>query len=221
MRLTGKEAAEVDAYAINRIGIPSIVLMENAALAALKHIDLVNNIKYTVLVGPGNNGADGLAMTRHLLNYGHHVEVIILGGPSESNPEYMTYYGILQRLGVNFTILKEDSNLEDMEKAQLLMKRADLIIDGIFGTGLNSPVRGIFEYAIDMANNSDVRIFSIDIPSGIDSTTGQVLGTSINADTVVTFQFMKEGLYKNIDLLGEIFIEPISIPRLAIDKVLK
>lgn len=221
MRLTGKEAAEVDAYAIKRIGIPSIILMENAALAALKHIDLVNNIKYTVLVGPGNNGADGLAMTRHLLNYGHHVDVIILGGLSESNPEYMTYYRILERLGVDLTILKEDSTLEDMEKAKLLMKRSDLIIDGIFGTGLNSPVRGIFEYAIDMANNSDVRIFSIDIPSGIDSTIGKVLGTSVNADTVVTFQFMKEGLYKNRDLLGEIFVEPISIPKLAIDKVLK
>lgn len=221
MRISGDEMARIDRYSIGVLEIPAILLMENAALACLKHIDLVANIRYTLVCGVGNNGADALALARHLLNYDHEVQLIILGDKKRASEEFMTYYRILKNLGLRAINLREDSSLEDLEALEPKLKSADLIIDGIFGTGLNSNISGIEEYVIDMVNNAGREILSIDLPSGINANDGRVMGTCVDADKIVTFQFMKEGLYQNQKILGDIFVEPISIPKLAVNKALK
>lgn len=221
MRVTGDEMAKIDSYAINRLKIPGILLMENAALAMVKHIDLVNTISYTLVVGTGNNGADGLALARHLANYDHEVKVYILGKINEGNKEYMTYYQILVNMGVEIINLTEDTSLGQMEDFKEDLSSSDLVVDGIFGTGLNSNVRGIQEYAIEMINSSSKKVLSIDLPSGLSANDGTVMGVSVDADLIVSFQYMKEGLYKNRDILGEIYVENISIPKLAANKALK
>ncbi len=221
MRITGDEMARIDKYAINVLEIPSILLMENAALALLKHIDLVKNIRYCIVCGNGNNGADGLALARHLINYDHEVEVIILGKKNENNIEFMTYYKILRNLGVNPINLTNDAELEEISLVEDKFRSKDLIVDAIFGTGLNNNISGIYEYVIDMINNSGKKVLSVDIPSGIDSNDGRIHGVSVDADTVVTFQFMKEGLFVNKNILGDVYVEPISIPKKAIKNILK
>lgn len=221
MRLSGDEMARIDSYAVKVLEIPAILLIENAALALLKHIDLVNNIRYGIVCGTGNNGADGLALARHLLNYDHEVEVIILGDMAKAGEEFMTYYRILRNLGIEPINLTNESELEELAGLEPKLKSRDLIVDAIFGTGLSSPIRGVHEYVIDMINNSEVRVLSVDIPSGIDANNGSIMGIGVDADIVVSFQFMKEGLYKNKKILGEIFVEPISIPKKAIRNALK
>ena len=126
MRITGDEMARIDKYAINVLEIPSILLMENAALALLKHIDLVKNIRYCIVCGNGNNGADGLALARHLINYDHEVEVIILGKKNENNIEFMTYYKILRNLGVNPINLTNDAELEEISLVEDKFRSKDL-----------------------------------------------------------------------------------------------
>lgn len=221
MVITGDEMAKIDKYAIEVLEIPALLLMENAALALLDHIDLVNDIKYTIVCGTGNNGADGLALARHLLNYDHHVDIIIVGEINKYNKEYMTYYNILRNLGLEPMNLKEDSQLEDLDLAGARLRNSDLIVDAIFGTGLDSPISGVYEYVIDMINSSDVEVLSVDIASGINANDGRVMGIAVDADTIVCFEFMKEGLDKNSSILGKIFVEPISIPRKAVNEALK
>lgn len=217
MAITGDEMNRIDSYSINALEIPGILLMENAALKLLKHIDLVNNHLYTIVCGTGNNGADGLALARHLLNYDHKLEIFIVGDINKDNEEYMTYYRILQNLGQDFKTIQ---TIEDIENFRLSAKRADLIVDALLGTGLSTPVRPTEEYVIDAINDSESRVLSVDIPSGLDSSTGQILGTCVDADTIVTFQFIKKGLEANRKLFGQIHVESISIPAKAIQAVL-
>src|SRR5699024_6494843 len=201
--------------------IPGILLMENAALALLKHIDLVKNIRYYIVCGTGNNGADGLALARHLINYDHEVEVIILGKKNENNKEFMTYYKILRNLGINPINLTNDSELEEISLVEDKFRSKDLIVDAIFGTGLNNNISGIYEYVIDMINNSGKNVLIVDIPCGIDAEDGRIQGVYVDAETVHTFQFMIEGLYVNTNILGDVYVEPISIPKKAIKTILK
>lgn len=215
--ITGDDMAAIDRYSIQGLGIPGIILMENAALKVLKHIDVVRHTDFVVVCGTGNNGADGLAIARHLLNYDHHVKIYIIGDIDPHNEEYMTYYRILQSLGQEF---KEIHTIGDLENFEQEISRADLIIDAIFGTGLGSQVRGVQEYVIDMINHSKVEILSVDMPSGMDANNGRIHGVCVHPNRTVTFQFMKKGLEQNPLIAGDVVVESVSIPKKAVERVL-
>lgn len=216
--LKSDQVKAIDKYAIDALEIPGIILMENAALKVLKHIDLIRYSKYAIIAGTGNNGADALALARHILNFGHQVEIYILGQINRENKDYMTYYNILLRLGIEF---KTITTIEDLENFREDLEKVDLIIDGIFGTGISSQVKGVQEYVIDMINNSGKAIVSIDIPSGLDGNTGKIMGICVHPNKTVTFQFLKEGLVDNEFVTGEVVVESISIPQKAVDMILK
>lgn len=215
MIVNSDKCREIDHYAIKVLEIPSILLMENAALKVLKHIDTVRFSKIAICCGPGNNGADGLAIARHLVNLEVDLRVYIIGDINENNKDFMTYYKILNNLKVD---LRTIETIEDIENFEEDISKYELIVDAIFGTGLERPVKGVFEYIIDMINHSKRKIISVDVPSGLNTQNGTRIGSVIDPDICVTFQYRKPGMKE--ENFSSIIVEPISLPREAIKKIL-
>ena len=209
--LTAKEMREADRYAIEEIGIPSIVLMENAKNAIMKHVPEEGR-QYQVVVSTGNNGGDGLAVARDLLLQEKNVEVFLLGYPEKASGEFKINYRIYSNLMGKITKINDITllNLGSVEKE-------DVIIDGIFGTGLERDIEGLYRKAIEKINGGNAFILSIDIPSGIDTDDGSVHGIAVEADRIVALQCLKKG---HLKIKGEIFVEDIGIPEIAVEHAL-
>lgn len=178
---------EVERKTIVEIGIPSIVLMEKAALAVVKVIkeEVKRQEKIAVICGVGNNGADGIAIARLLHQEAYQVEVITIGNVEKATKEYMMQYRIGKNIGVTF-----------IEHSQWTPEETGWIIDGIFGIGLSRKITGDYEQLINRINGSTCnRIIAIDIPSGLCATTGTVMGIALQAKITVTFGYGKTGLY--------------------------
>ncbi|NLK98096.1 NAD(P)H-hydrate dehydratase [Defluviitalea saccharophila] len=217
----GKEMRQIDEAAIQKIGIPGIVLMENAVLSVVKEIkkDLQNISKPNVVIfcGQGNNGGDGLGVARHLHNSGMDVTVIFIGDPLLLKEDSRTNFNIVDKLQIPKIILNNESFIDD--HIVNLIEKSDLIVDAIFGTGLSKPVSGIFNDLVNLINFYGEYILSIDIPSGIDSETGAILGNAVKAHKTVTLALPKSGLYlyPGTEYIGELVIADIGIPKEVID----
>jgi len=218
---SGKEMKQIDETAIHKIGIPGIVLMENAVLAVVNEIkkDLQNIPKANVVIfcGQGNNGGDGLGVARHLHNCGMDVTIIFIGDPLLLKDDARTNYNIAEKLQIPKIILNKDALIDD--QIATLIEKSDLIVDAIFGTGLSKPVSGIFNDLIDLINFYGKYILAIDIPSGIDSETGAIMGNAVKAHKTVTLALPKIGLYvyPGTEYVGELVIADIGIPKEVID----
>lgn len=214
---TAEVTRKIDKYSIEVLKIPSIVLMENAALKVIKNIDLENMHSFSIICGKGNNGGDGLAVARHLHVIGKDVGVFLLGGEQGLSGDSQINYNILLNMGAKIISV---NNMEDINEMREYLEQADVIIDAIFGTGLNKNVEGIYSAAISVINESNSYILSIDIPSGLECNSGRVLGNSIRANKTVTFQLYKKGfLNYGVDkYTGAVVIEDIGIPKDAIHK---
>ena len=214
--VTGDEMKAVDNYCIKELGIPGIVLMENAALKVIKNIDLHNYNSFTIICGVGNNGGDGLAVGRHLVVDGKNVYIYIVGNIEKGSQDFLVNYNILKNMEVD---LKHISTIEDLKPLQNSILKSDMVIDSIFGTGLTRNVEGIYKDIILSINDNSKYILSIDIPSGMESDTGKILGTSIKANKTITFQLLKNGLVDNENYTGKVIVEPIGMPKAAIDAI--
>ncbi|MBS4024657.1 MAG: NAD(P)H-hydrate epimerase [Clostridia bacterium] len=208
-----KEMKEIDEYAIKAIGIPSIVLMERASLQVLKNIDLDINQSFVIICGVGNNGGDGLALGRHLYLSGKVVDVFIVGEKDKGTTDFLINLNILNNLHMNIQWI---INHADVEKLKIHLNQVDMIIDSIFGIGLTRRVEGIFFHVIEAINTSKKYVLSMDIPSGLNGDTGEVMGISVIADITVTFHEIKIGLDSNREYSGRILVEDIGIPRIKI-----
>ena len=211
------EMKAMDSYAINIIGIPSIVLMENAALKVIDNIDLSGTDSYTIVCGTGNNGGDGLAVARHLILKKKTVDLFIVGNLDNGTKDFNINLDILKNMKVNFTHIVDDYGLKKIKEST---KNNNLTIDSLFGIGITRNVEGIFYKVIDIINKNSKNILSIDIPSGLDGDTGQVLGISIKANKTVTFHHMKKGLVKSESYTGNIIVEDIGIPNRVTEVIL-
>lgn len=201
--LNASQMRKVDQFTIENIGIPSIVLMERAALGVTRAV-AQNPIKYArclVITGTGNNGGDGLACARQLKEKGYCVDVLILGKKEHATDSFLLQLHILKKLAVSI-----------VETCSI--KEYDCIIDGIFGVGLSRPVRGHYQEVIEAVNQSGADIYAIDIPSGIDGTSGAVMGCAVKADVTITFGFLKKGivLYPGADYAGKVLVWDIGFP---------
>lgn len=184
----------VDNCSIHEFGIPSVVLMERAALgvsAFLRRLAKKDNrktdIKVVCVCGSGNNGADGLAAARQLNEDGTEVHVV-LAGTSQGTEEYRLQKSIVSNLGID--CVEYDGNIDFSEY--------DYIIDAIFGIGLSRAVEGRYAQVIEAINkageNPDTKIIAVDIASGISADNGQIMGTAVKADYTVTFGYNKTGI---------------------------
>lgn len=218
MRLVDKDQMiAIDNYAINQLMIPSLCLVERASLAVIKNINLDVRRSFAVIVSTGNNGADGLAVARNLLARKFEVEVYIIGDIANASPEFTSNYEAITKLSDKIFTVETIGDLETMEEN---IKNLSTIIEGIFGTGLNRTISGVHAFVIAMINRSMKFVISIDIPSGLDATSGESWGEMVDADLIVSMQLMKKGIYQRSRFRDICVVEDIGIPELAIEHVL-
>lgn len=202
--VSGTDMKKVDSYTINKIGIPSLVLMERAALSVTELICKNESKDKTVLVvaGIGNNGADGLAIGRMLYLRGYDTCIYILGDIDNGGAEFKQQLKILQNL--NVPVLSS-------------LKNTDIVVDAIFGVGLSRNLEGIYKDAVIKINNEKNTVYSVDIPSGICADTGKIYGVAVKADYTVTFGSHKIGtvLYPGADYCKEVTVADIGFPQEA------
>ena len=211
--VTADEMREIDRAAIEDFGIPGVVLMENAGRGAAHEIEnfiLEHDLnKVLILAGKGNNGGDGFVAARHLVNIGIDCEVCLAGKKSDVKGDARGNLDIALQMGISIYEIVE--NISCLEK---LLSVSDVIVDALLGTGLKQEVKAFSRGIIAAVNFSELPVISLDIPSGIDSTTGFPLGTAIEADMTVTFCLPKLGtiLYPGADYSGELILADIGAP---------
>lgn len=219
MIATAEEMRRLDHSTIHEVGIPGIVLMENAGRSLVQVVlDRFFPLagKYIcIFAGRGNNGGDGFVAARYLHKEGCSVSVYVLSPTTLLTGDARTNLEICQKLSIPII---EVLNPQDTEKHQADWSHADLIIDALLGTGLNADVRGLYAEVIQTINQLRVPKVAVDIPSGLDADRGKPLGTCIKADLTVTFGLPKLGqvIYPGRELVGDLYVVDISIPRQVI-----
>src|SRR5512136_2655529 len=218
---TAEQMQELDRKAIETYRIPGIVLMENAGRGATEAIakafpDL-QKMKIAIIAGKGNNGGDGFVVARYLLNSGAHGKVYLLADPKALRGEAETNCQIFQRM--KGEVISVPSS-KDYQKVKKELERFDLLIDAIFGTGLDAEVRGYYREVIDHLNTLQKPIVAIDIPSGLDANTGKPLGAAIRATLTITFGLPKVGhlVAPGVGYVGELKVLDIGIPRKLVEE---
>lgn len=210
----------IDRRTRDEYGIPTLLLMENAALGITHVVEemlgTVKDKKITIVAGRGNNGGDGLAAARQLYNRLARVQVYLLSESSTLTGDAATNMHIALKMG----IAVYSKGMYDMNVLRTALTHSHAIIDAIFGTGLSSPVKGEYREVIELINNCGCPVVAVDIPTGINSDTGDVMGTAVKATTTVTFAIPKRGHFINpgTEYTGRLHIVDISIPDAAIEK---
>jgi NAD(P)H-hydrate epimerase len=206
---------DADRRTIEEIGIPSLVLMENAGrqvVAAMEaiHGDLQER-QVAVLCGRGNNGGDGFVVARTLAQRGVGVSVFLIGQVSDVRGDARVNLDILGRLGLT-VVEVADGQAWELHVSEV--RDCSLIVDAIFGTGLNAPVTGLIESVITDINASNIPVVSIDLPSGLSADSSDPIGESIEAETTVTLAAPKIPLVLPPAEMraGDIVIADIGIP---------
>jgi NAD(P)H-hydrate epimerase len=216
MRLvTAEEMRQADKMAMEEYGIPSMLLMENAGLALVRQAEEMllgaSGKRIAIFCGGGNNGGDGLVAARHLYNRGCDVRLYFVSDPDIFRGDALNNWQILKNMGVSGYWLTEGNR---MNVARMALANSDLVIDAIFGTGLNDNVSGVALAVINVLNESNRPIIACDIPSGLSAETGLPLGAAVKAATTVTFGFCKQGLALPISApyVGRLVVADISLP---------
>ncbi len=206
---TAAQMREMDRRTVEDYGVPSIVLMENAALRVVdviaERFGPLRGKRIAVVCGKGNNGGDGLAIARHLaVRFGAEVAVGLLANPSELTGDAAVNYKMVQTFE-----LHRYSDFPD------LYGGIDLVVDALLGTGIKGGVEGKLAETIGAMNDAHVPIVSVDVPSGLDADTGKVDGACVKATLTVTFALPKIGLmvYPGAEHVGELIVADIGMPR--------
>ena len=207
-----EEMAQIDRETIETVGIPGIVLMENASRGVAEVVyNYAEGTSAVVVCGKGNNGGDGIAAARHLYNLGYDVEVVLTVDPETLKGDARRNYEILSRLPVPVHVVDRTERLVELYS---LIKNSDVVIDALFGTGLSKPLSGFYKEVVEVINGSNKTVVSVDIPSGLSGGTGEIIGPHVKADFTVTFAFPKivHVMPPACESCGKVFVVDISIP---------
>ena len=214
MILTRDQVRELDRRAIEQFGVPGVVLMENAGRGMAELLrSLGVNGPVTVCCGKGNNGGDGFVIARHLDNAGLSVRVLLFTEPASLTGDAAVNHRILAPSGVSMEVWAGPSL--DEEKLRRELSTADWIVDALFGTGLRGAVQPPFDRIIAAVNAAGVRVFAVDIPSGLDCDTGLPLGIAVKARHTATVAAMKKGFLhpSASEWLGQVHLIDMGAPR--------
>lgn len=213
--ITGTIAKKADLIAMKEMGFSSLNLMETASTRIADYIKqkYADQKGYRILIlsGVGNNGADGIAVARMLLEDGFDPEIRVIGNLEKASWEFLFQTVVYQQLDGMLSIYKPGDVLQD----------AEICVDGIFGIGMHRAITGEFKNFIDEVNRHQYgEIIAIDAPSGIDTDTGEFMGAGIRADVTITFGRNKTGLINGAgkEYSGQILVEDIGIPDMAYQK---
>jgi NAD(P)H-hydrate epimerase len=197
------------------LGVDRRLLMENAGAAVARVVagespDLAS-AKVLVVAGPGNNGGDAFVAARHLAGRVARLAVILLARPDQiRTSEAAANWEAICRMRRTIDYYVADT-LEGLQRIQQLFRDADIIIDGIFGTGVRGEVREPYRTAINLINSSGARVFSIDVPSGMDPDTGRYTVT-VRPNITITLHGAKPFVTLQPELSGKTYVEPIGAP---------
>jgi len=218
--VTAEEMQSIDRITIEKYGIAGAILMERAGLAVAQKINELffqstehrtqnTDRKTIVLCGGGNNGGDGLVVARVLHNQGRDVEVYLTANPKDLKGDARIDYYAAKKFGVRIFPIDKF-----VDRPLPLASCPCIIVDALLGTGLNKDVRPPLSDVIRKVNDLSLPVISIDIPSGISSDTGQIMGCAVRANATVTFGLPKRGhyLYPGAEYTGELYIEDIGFP---------
>ncbi len=220
--LNASQMREADRRTISDLGVPSLVLMENAGrqvVAAMEAaFDDLESLRVAVLCGRGNNGGDGFVVSRTLAQRGIEVITFLVGTSAGVRGDARVNLDIIGRLGLTVVEL---AGAEDWELHSTEALDCDLVVDAMFGTGLTAPVGGIFETIVADINESGKPVVSIDLPSGLSADTPELIGNAIEADVTVTLGAPKLSLVlpPGDQLAGKLVVAEIGIPQSVIDEV--
>ncbi len=213
--LTSSEMRELDRRTIEDIGIPPRVLMERAGVSVVlsmeREFENLENKTFIVMVGGGNNGGDGLVVARTLLDYTPDVTAILM--KKDLKGEALENLISYENLGGEYLILNRDISEEELE---YIAMSVDVIVDAILGTGIRGAVREDIARVIEIVNSSPAKKVCVDVPSGVDSDTGKIMGTAVKCDLTVTFAYPKIGqvLYPGREYCGKLKVASIGIPKI-------
>ena len=214
--MTRDKVRAIDAWAINTLGIPGVVLMENAGRSCAELIEekLQGTFepKVCIFCGTGNNGGDGYVIARHLLNRDFLVTVVICGNRAKIKGDAEVNLNILEKMDQPIIWLNPANNVT-IDQISRYTAEADILVDGLLGTGLRGRVSDKYMQIIESMNASPCPILAVDIPSGLDCDSGQPLGAAIRAAWTVTFVAVKKGFTSTnaTQYTGEIFVASIGV----------
>lgn len=192
---------QYDTNTMEVFGIPSLVLIERAALAAVAELErggMQEKSRILIACGTGNNGADGLVMARLLHLKGHNIQILTVGNRSKATQENKKELEIAKNYDVPVVKAEEilfHSDCGDQKNATACdFENYDIVVDAVFGVGLSRRIEGIYEQLLEYLNHLSAKKVAVDIPSGIDADDGTILGVAFRADLTVTFSYEKVGM---------------------------
>ncbi len=201
----------MDRFAMDKLGISEEILMENAGLAAVNLLQKeigIRDKKFVIFCGSGNNGGDGLVVARLIHSKGGKAIVFLTGDRKKYRGAAKTNLDIIAELPVDVIKISAASD------ARREVLHCDAVIDALFGTGLDREIKGLAADVIELINNCGRKVLSLDIPSGVNGNTGEIMGVAVKADYTVTFGLPKTGnmFYPGYELGGKLFTTHISFP---------
>lgn len=202
--VTADEMREIDRVAVEKVGLELLQMMENAGRTLAKFVQELDGDDVTVLAGNGGNGGGRLVAARHLANRDLSVSVVLDRPPADLSGVAAHQYRILDAMDVSSSVGMEDFSIDDT------------VIDALIGYGLTGELRGRARDLVEACNKSGATIASLDVPSGLNATTGERLEPSVEPDSIVTIALPKTGLH---DQPGAIFLADISVPDMVYQRV--
>ncbi|NLZ53774.1 MAG: NAD(P)H-hydrate dehydratase [Thermoanaerobacteraceae bacterium] len=215
----------MDKIAIEKYEIPGVILMENAGIKVAWAVQNMWNArknsasrKIALFCGKGNNGGDGFVAARHLANMGFETIVFIIADPNSITGDASINLEITKNMDIQIRVIEE---LSDLDEVKDMAKGAFVLVDAIFGTGLKGYVRGVAKSVIEIINQLEIPVISVDIPSGICGSTGKILGTAVKAYQTVTLALPKTGLllYPGAEYVGTLITADIGMPAKLVESI--
>ena len=209
--LTVAQMRETDRRCIEDLGIPGVVLMNNAGAAVFDEIDTG---PVGVVCGKGNNGGDGFVVARMALAAGHHVRLVLVADPADIRRDAAVFLRAFENLGGSIRSVTCEA---DAGKAVGELSDSAVLVDALLGTGTKGEVHGPIRAALEAWPH--VRTIAVDVPSGLNADTGEPCGVCLRADVTVTFQFPKRGFENPAarPYLGRLVMADIGIPAVCAD----
>ncbi|MFC1467132.1 NAD(P)H-hydrate dehydratase [Verrucomicrobiota bacterium] len=217
--VTAAEMRELDRRTIEEYGLPGGQLMETAGLGVAVHLqELIYDYgledgRILVVAGRGNNGGDAFVVAGALNQLQYNVELWMTCSPNELQGDALAQY---QRMAESGVYIEELTTVEDWDNMDLPSEQFDLMVDGLLGTGVSGPARGVPARAIEFINEriEDALVVAIDIPSGLDADTGDAPGGAVIADVTITLAQPKQGLLRQqaVEYVGRVEVVDIGVP---------
>lgn len=222
--ISSNQMYEIENIGHSKFGMKKVLMMENAGFGVADFIikkfknKSISELKILAICGSGNNGGDAMVTARHLTCSSINLKVIFLGNPSSiKTEEALTNFEIISKMNKTIELIIS-SKVDTKVKKQIL--NADIIIDGIFGTGIKGEIQDPHLSVIKLINKSKAYIIAVDIPSGLNPNTGEITSNVIRANTTITFHRIKLGLLTNKKYTGNLILKKIGIPIEAEDGII-